>query len=75
LAPCRTLLQDRIRLSLEKVTVINESCERERAKLEDRLEVLLMEHKMMKLTEKKAREELEELNGDILELKKQVCVM
>jgi len=47
--------QDRIRVSLEKVTVINESCERERAKLEDKLEVLLMEQKMLKVTEKRAR--------------------
>ena len=63
--------QDRIRASLEKVTVINESCERERTKLEESLGVLLMDQKMMKVTEKKAREELEELNADILELKKQ----
>ena len=62
--------QDRIRASLEKVTVINESCERERTKLEESLGVLLMDQKMMKVTEKKAREELEELNADILELKK-----
>ena len=53
------------------MTVINESCERERTKLEERLEVLLMEQKMLKVTEKKAREDLEELNGDILELKRQ----
>jgi chromosome segregation ATPase len=65
------LQQDKIRTSLEKVTVINESCDKERQKLEERLEALLMEQKMMKLTERKAKEDLEELNNDILELKKQ----
>ncbi len=62
---------DRIRVSLEKVTVINESCEKEQKKLEEKLELLLMEQKMMKLTEKKAKEDLEELNNDLLELRKE----
>ncbi len=53
------------------MTVINESCEKEQKKLEEKLEVLLMEQKMMKLTEKKAKEDLEELNNDLLELRKE----
>jgi len=32
-------------VSLEKVTVINESCEKEQKKLEEKLELLLMEQK------------------------------
>ena len=53
------------------MTVINESCEKEHSRLEDKLEALLVEQKMMKLTERKAKEDLEELNNDLLELRKQ----
>ncbi len=56
---------------LEEVQLVNETCDREHKILFDKVEALLLEEKMLKLTEKRAKEELEQLNVEIMDLRKE----
>ena len=45
--------------------LVNESCEREQKKIIGKVENLLLEEKVLKLTERKVKEDLEQLHNDL----------
>ena len=63
--------QAEITSKLEEVMLVNESCEREHKKTIAKVENLLLEEKVLKLTERKVKEDLEQLHNDLKELRKE----
>ena len=57
--------QTDITSKLEEVMLVNESCEREQKKIIGKVENLLLEEKVLKLTERKVKEDLEQLHNDL----------
>ena len=47
----------------------NESCSKESSGIQDKIEALLLEERMMKLNENKVRQGLECLNRDLMDLR------
>ena len=66
-----TKQQEKVKLELEQIHLENDTCNREHKEVEQKVEALLLEEKMMKLNERKAKQALEELNQELLELQKQ----
>ena len=63
--------QAEITSKLEEVMLVNESCEREHKKIIAKVENMLLEEKVLKLTERKVKEDLEQLHNDLKELRKE----
>ena len=63
--------QAEITSKLEEVMLVNESCEREHKKTIAKVENMLLEEKVLKLTERKVKEDLEQLHNDLKELRKE----
>ena len=56
---------------LEEILLINESCDRENKQLRAKVENMLYDEKSLKLTERKVKEDLETLNNELTELRKE----
>ena len=61
----------KVKAELEKIHMENESCNKEKKAIGERVESLLLEEKMMKVSERKVRSGLESLNRDLADLQKQ----
>ena len=66
-----TKQQEKVKLELEQVNLENDTCIKEHKQVEQTVEALLLEEKMLKLNERKAKQVLEDLNQEYLDLQKQ----